>query len=450
MEYLVPTDLARPLLLSLRVAGIATALSFLAALFVAWRLARRRGPLPSLLNALCTLPLVLPPTVLGYYLILVVGRNGLLGPALRDLGLQLIFSWQGAVVAATVVVFPLLYKSARAALEQVDPHLENAARTLGASELRILLTVSLPLAWKGIFAGLMLAFARGMGEFGATLMVAGNIPGKTQTLALAIYDAFQAGNDALATLLVLVTSGLCVTLLMAAEMPEDSRTLVLFGASGSGKTLTLHCLAGLVRPDAGRIVVDGNVLYDSEQGICVLARRRRIGYMFQDYALFPHLSVLHNVAYAGTGLLPWRLNREQRAWAMDLLERLGIAHLARLYPGNLSGGQKQRVALARALGTRPSLLLLDEPFSALDPLLRERLRGEIQEILAAFAIPAVIISHDPEDVDAFAGTLVTYHRGRARMIADYASLRREYASAGDCLRHLQQEMQAESARAAGR
>lgn len=175
-------------------------------------------PLPALLDALCTLPLVLPPTVLGYYLILVVGRNGLLGPALRDLGLQLIFSWQGAVVAATVVVFPLLYKSARAALEQVDPHLENAARTLGASELRILLTVSLPLAWKGIFAGLMLAFARGMGEFGATLMVAGNIPGKTQTLALAIYDAFQAGNDALATLLVLVTSGLCVTLLMAAEV----------------------------------------------------------------------------------------------------------------------------------------------------------------------------------------------------------------------------------------
>ena len=234
------------------------------------------------------------------------------------------------------------------------------------------------------------------------------------------------------------------------EMPEDSRTLVLFGASGSGKTLTLHCLAGLVRPDAGRIVVDGNVLYDGGQGICVPARRRRIGYMFQDYALFPHLSVLHNVAYAGTGLLPWLLTREQRAWAMDLLERLGIAHLARLYPGNLSGGQKQRVALARALGTRPSLLLLDEPFSALDPLLRERLRGEIQEILAAFAIPAVIISHDPEDVDAFAGTLVTYHRGRARMIPEYASLRRAYASAGDCLRHLQQQMQAESAREAGR
>lgn len=230
------------------------------------------------------------------------------------------------------------------------------------------------------------------------------------------------------------------------EMPENSRTMVLFGASGSGKTLTLHCLAGLVRPDAGHIAVDGHVLYDGEQGICLPARRRRIGYMFQDYALFPHLSVLHNVAYAGTGLFPWRLNREQRAWAMEMLDRLGIAHLAGLYPGHLSGGQKQRVALARALGTRPSLLLLDEPFSALDPLLRERLRGEIQEILSRLTIPAVIISHDPDDVDAFAGTLVMYHRGRARMIPAYEPLRRDHASAGDCLRRLQKEMQEETER----
>lgn len=229
-------------------------------------------------------------------------------------------------------------------------------------------------------------------------------------------------------------------------MPDSSRTMVLFGASGSGKTLTLHCLAGLVRPDAGHIEVDGKVLYDGARGICLPARRRRIGYMFQDYALFPHLSVLHNVAYAGTGLLPWRLNREQRAWAMDLLERLGIAHLARLSPGSLSGGQKQRVALARALATRPSLLLLDEPFSALDPLLRERLRHEIQEILASLTIPAVIISHDPEDVDAFAGTLVMYHRGRARMVPEYAALRWRHATAGDCLRLLQREMQEQGTR----
>lgn len=207
-----------PLELSLRVASLATLFSFVAATLMAWLLARKRGPLPALLDALCTLPLVLPPTVLGYYLILLVGRRGVFGHWLADMGINLIFSWQGAVVAATVVVFPLIYKSARAALEQVDPHLENAARTLGSSEWRVFVSVSLPLAWRGIFAGLMLAFARGMGEFGATLMIAGNIPGKTQTLALAIYDAFQAGNDIQAVWLVIITSAVCVSLLMAAEL----------------------------------------------------------------------------------------------------------------------------------------------------------------------------------------------------------------------------------------
>ena len=210
-------SLLDPLLLSLRVAALATFFSSLGALLLAWKLSRRRGPLPALLDAFCALPLVLPPTVVGYYLILLLGRRGLVGQWLAEAGISLIFSWQGAVVAATVVVFPLIYKSARAALEQVDSRLENAARTLGAGEWRILLSISLPLAWRGIFAGLMLAFARGMGEFGATLMIAGNIPGKTQTLALAIYDAFQAGNDAQAACLVLVASVTCVGLLAGSE-----------------------------------------------------------------------------------------------------------------------------------------------------------------------------------------------------------------------------------------
>lgn len=206
-----------PLLLSLRVAGLATLFSFVCGTLAAWMLARRKGALPFFVDALCTLPLVLPPTVLGYYLILFVGRRGLMGPCLAEWGINLMFSWQGAVVAATVVIFPLIYKSSRAALESVDSTLENAARTLGASEIKVLLAVSLPLAWRSIFAGSMLAFARGMGEFGATLMIAGNIPGKTQTLALAIYDAFQAGNDAQATALVLLTSLLCMSMLMVAE-----------------------------------------------------------------------------------------------------------------------------------------------------------------------------------------------------------------------------------------
>ena len=216
-------DCSSPLFLSLKVAALATAVSFVLGTAAAWMLARRRGAMPAVMDALCTLPLVLPPTVMGYYLILLVGRRGLLGPALADMGINLIFSWEGAVVAATVVVFPLVYKSSRAALEQVDARLEDAARTLGASELRVLLTLSLPLAWRGMLAGLMLAFARGMGEFGATLMIAGSIPGRTQTLALAIYDAFQQGDDARATMLVLITSALCVTVLVAAEQFSSLR-----------------------------------------------------------------------------------------------------------------------------------------------------------------------------------------------------------------------------------
>jgi molybdate transport system permease protein len=211
------TQTLSPLLLSLEVAGFAVLFSCIPAVGIARLLARRRGTAQAVLDALCTLPLVLPPTVLGYYLILLIGRRGLFGSQLLELGIQFMFSRQGAILAASVVVFPLVYKSARAALETVDHSLEDAARTLGASEIKIFLRISLPLARRGLLAGMTLAFARGMGEFGATLMVAGNIPGRTQTLALAIYDAFQAGNDERAGLLVIIASVLCMGVIILAE-----------------------------------------------------------------------------------------------------------------------------------------------------------------------------------------------------------------------------------------
>jgi molybdate transport system permease protein len=204
-----------PLLLTLRVAGLATAAALLLGVACAYVLARYRFPGRDWLDAVLTLPLVLPPTVLGYYLIVLIGRRGLLGKWLYDtFGLSLIFTWQGAVIAASVVAFPLVFKSARAALEGVSANLENAARTLGASELEVFLRVSLPLALRGIMAGTMLALARAMGEFGATLMVAGNLPGKTQTLSLAVYSATQAGQDDLANALVATISVVCVLILV--------------------------------------------------------------------------------------------------------------------------------------------------------------------------------------------------------------------------------------------
>ncbi len=207
----------KPLWLTLKVAGLATGVAFLAGVALAYALARRRFWGRDWLDAFCTLPLVLPPTVLGYYLIVLVGRNGWLGRWLEDtFGFTLIFTWQGAVLAAALVSLPLVLKSARAALEEVNPDLENTARTLGMSEWGVFLRVSFPLAWRGILAGTMLAFARAMGEFGATLMVAGNLPGKTQTLSLAVYDAVQAGNDQLALVLVVLTSAVCVLILATA------------------------------------------------------------------------------------------------------------------------------------------------------------------------------------------------------------------------------------------
>ncbi|MBI2875564.1 MAG: molybdate ABC transporter permease subunit [Candidatus Tectomicrobia bacterium] len=203
-----------PLYLSLKVAAVATASVMLLGLPLAWALARRRFWGQEVLAVGVTLPLVLPPTVLGYYLLLVLGRQGPVGRLLESLwGITLIFTWQAAVVASFIVSLPLLVRSAQAAFEAVDPDLEDAARTLARSEIAIFLTVTIPLAWRGILAGVILAFARAMGEFGATLMVAGNIPGQTQTLPIAIYDAVQAGDMALANLLVLLTTGATVAAL---------------------------------------------------------------------------------------------------------------------------------------------------------------------------------------------------------------------------------------------
>lgn len=204
-----------PLWLTLKIALLATLMAGLVGISLGWWMSQRRFAGKNVVDALLMLPMVLPPTVLGYYLIVVIGRNGVIGQYLdRWFGINLMFTAQGAVIAASLVSLPLIYKAARAAFEDVDGRFLLAARTLGAGELEIFLRVTLPLAVRGIAAGLMLAFARAMGEFGATLMIAGNLPGKTQTLSIAIYDAVQAGNDAQALWLTLVISVVCVVVLV--------------------------------------------------------------------------------------------------------------------------------------------------------------------------------------------------------------------------------------------
>jgi molybdate transport system permease protein len=190
---MAPVDWS-PLWISLATSVTATLLTLAAGLTAAaWRV-RRRGPAMALVDGISLLPLVLPPTVVGFFLLLLLGRHGPLGALLLRFGATVVFSWPATVIAAAVVSFPLMYLTARAALEQVDSHFLEAARTLGASEWHLFREVTLPLAWPGVLAGTILCFARALGEFGATLMLAGNIPGKTATIPIAIYFAVEA-ND---------------------------------------------------------------------------------------------------------------------------------------------------------------------------------------------------------------------------------------------------------------
>jgi molybdate transport system ATP-binding protein len=207
-----------------------------------------------------------------------------------------------------------------------------------------------------------------------------------------------------------------------ARFCATSRRVALFGPSGSGKSLTLMALAGLLTPRSGAMAVRGRTFFDAQAKINVPARKRRVGLVFQDYALFPHLSVRDNVAFA---LKPafGRMRPAHRTRIDELLELCGLADLAARKPHQISGGQRQRTALARALAPNPDLLLLDEPFTALDQPLRQRMRTELSAILDRFDTPMVLVSHDLDDIEHFAQTLVAFGHGRVLDVIDYAARR---------------------------
>jgi molybdate transport system permease protein len=453
-----------PLWISLRIAAIATLLAFILGIAAAQFMQSYRGRWRSLLDSLFLAPMVLPPTVLGFLLLLLLGKHGPLGAMLQTAGVNVVFTWYAAVITATVVAFPLMYKTVLGSLEQIDRSMAQAARTLGSAEWQLFWCITLPLAVPGIVAGTALAFTRALGEFGATLMLAGNIPGKTQTLPMAIFFAVEAGafgEAALWTGVILAISlgGLVLmnrwqaqgarlpvlgwvegcwrrlaqsamkgkSTIQSLKSPSvtpyrlpsippppqlsvnlthhlpgfsldvafatDQHPLGLLGASGAGKSLILRCLAGLETPQSGRIVVNGRVLFDSALGINLPSRDRRVGYLFQHYALFPHLTVAQNIAYGLRG-------QSKAAIARQVAQQLQQIHLVGFgdrYPHQLSGGQQQRVALARALAPNPEILLLDEPFSALDAHLRNELEKQLLKTLAHYRGLTLFVSHNLEE-----------------------------------------------------
>jgi|SRR5665647_524223 len=194
-----------PIILSLKIASIATIFSFVLGIFFAYVINKKNIRGKNIWETLLILPMILPPSVTGYILLIAFGKRGLIGAFLLDqFGIQIVFTWVGAAIAACIVSLPLMYQNAKAAFTNLDPIYEQAGRTLGSSELKIFLTIVIPLSWPGIMSGTVLAFARAIGEFGATLMIAGNIPGRTQTIPTAIYYAVESGETEVANLLVLI------------------------------------------------------------------------------------------------------------------------------------------------------------------------------------------------------------------------------------------------------
>mgnify|MGYP005851807111 CR=1 FL=1 len=514
----MPEDLA-PLWVSLNTALVATLLATGLGIGVARWMLSYQGRARGVIDGIFTLPLVLPPTVVGFLLLLLVGKNGPVGQLLHSVGITIIFTRTALVLAATVVAFPLVYRTVLGAFEQVDQTLLGSARTLGASEWRIFWQLLLPLAWPGVLAGTVLAFARALGEFGATLMVGGSIPGVTQTIPIAIFFAAEGGRMgvALAWVLLMVVVSLAVIaginygnrrpaqkaaftnalvkrwfnwlyfrrwtgeslwrrswepssgemdstipdlggdrpsaarpLVLAGSggsspaatpletegvaaqtaavaialhaqetehhRPEaaalhvqiekqipgfhlqvdfqaDRQPLGLLGASGSGKSMTLRCIAGLETPTRGQIILNGRVLFDAHRRINLPSRDRKVGLVFQNYALFPHLTVAQNIAFG----MQKRSRRWRLAEVVNYLDRMGLAGLGDRYPYQLSGGQQQRVALARALAIQPDILLLDEPLSALDTHLRSQVEKLLVDVLSQYQGVTLFITHKLEE-----------------------------------------------------
>jgi ABC-type Fe3+/spermidine/putrescine transport system ATPase subunit/ABC-type sulfate transport system permease component len=428
-------------LVSFLSASAATLLIALGGIPLGYLLARRQGRWMALLGFCVQLPLALPPLSSGILLLFLLGYASPLGALTHG---ALTDSFLGIVLAETFVAAPFLIIAARSAFAAVDPVLEDVARTLGHPPASVFLRASLPLAWRGIAAGMLLSWLRAFGEFGATVMVAYH----PYSLPVYTYVAFGAEGLPAMVPVLLPTLGTALLVMLAAtrlttprrdpkplDAGEDTRLapaavpavrphpqplvftverslagfslslshhtqarrLAILGASGSGKSLTLRAIAGLDAGFGDRLMLGGADLSP------LPPEARHIAYVPQSYGLFPHLSVWRQLAFA----------RDHDPDAARLwFAHLGLTGLEGRRPGQLSLGQQQRVAIARALSRRSGLLLLDEPFSALDAPLRRELRASLRQLQEETEASTILVTHDPEEAFLLADEILVLERGR--------------------------------------
>ncbi|MEE1800853.1 ABC transporter permease [Streptomyces sp. JV176] len=481
--HLTSPGVVQALKLSLLVSFWALALSLLLGVPLAWLLARVDFPGKTLVRTLVLLPMVLPPTVGGVALLLGFGRRGLLGPFLEDtFGITLPFHTSGAVVAATFVAMPFLIISLEGTLAGLRPAYEETAASLGASPVRVFLTVTLPMVAPGLAAGAALTWARALGEFGATITFAGNLPGTTQTLPLQVYLLLQDSPEAATSVsLLLLAIAMAVLIALrgrwtghtadrtrergplpdgdgtgdpgspAPEAPrapkepeepqaqsEPSEQWPLHAEVSGFNRLTLDAEPGTTIAVVGPNGAGKTTLLRALLGLTPRAHaelrlgeldvtalpphRRGVAWVPQNGALFPHLSALANTAY---GLRAHGVPRaEARRTAQRWLDRLGVGQLAHRKPHQVSGGQAQRVALARALAARPRLLLLDEPLAALDQTTRAQVRHTLRGHLDGFGGVCLIVTHDPVEAVSLADRVLVLDEGRVLQDAPPAEVTR--------------------------
>ena len=434
-----------------------------------------RGKGKGVIEGILTAPLVLPPTVVGFLLLITFGKNGFLGQVLDLLGIRLIFSWYATVIAATVVAFPLMYKTCLAAFQQSDRHLIECARTLGASETTIFWRIVFPLAKPGLIAGTLLTFARALGEFGATLMVAGSIPGKTQTIPMTIFLAAESGAMDQALVLVLMLLGISLGVMVGVNYWENRGVKVSRerkggksfrgikrrnkGSRDSLKQTEIQEAKGKIKLEVEiqkqlpslfldvAFNIDCNqtplgILGASGAGkttllLCIagLETPDRGRIILNQRILFDSAKGINlpprergiGLLFQDYALFPHLRVSENIAFGMSAqqpalktsqevtkqLQQVDLSTKGDRYPRQLSGGEKQRVALARALASNPKITLLDEPFSALDTNLKAKLIKLFQKCLGNYSGLTLFVTHNLTEAYRICPQLLIIDRGKA-------------------------------------